>query len=379
MHTASRHHPHHEERVDVLVIGAGQSGLVTGYYLARTGCSFRLLDRMRRIGDSWRRRHDSLVLFSPRTYCSLPGLAMDGDPEGYPTKVETADYLEHYADDLRLPLALAEGVVRLERHGSSFVARTDAGRVLSARAVVVASGPFQQSIVPPFASALPPEVVQLTVDQYRNPTEVPSGRVLVVGGGSSGRQIARELATDRQVTLSVGQTMGITPQRVMGRDVMVWFDALGFLRADKATWQGRFARAHDSFPGLALRDAALRRHGVRIVGRTIGAAADGCRFEGGSTAAFDAVIWAIGFRDDSTWLGIDGAVGDSGQYSEDRGVCPVPGLFFVGRSWQTCRASALLCGVADDAARIVGHVEAFLTDRGPRRMDVTPAAAGAPV
>lgn len=364
---------HAHDRVDVLVIGAGQAGLVTGFYLARTGLSFTLVDRARRVGDAWRQRPDSLVLFSPRAYDGLPGLPMPGDPEGYPGKDETADYLERYAEQMQLPLALGDGIARLERRGERFVARTDAGRVIWSRAVVVATGAFQRSIVPPFASALPAAAQQLPATAYRNPAQIRRGRVLVVGGGSSGRQIAHELASARQVSLSVGRAVQITPQRMLGRDIIAWFDALGFLRADKATWRGRFARAHDSFPGLDLRDAALRRRGVRLLGRTVDASPEGCRFDNGSAMSFDTVIWAIGFRDDTAWLAIDGAVNDRGQYLEDRGVSPVPGLFYVGRSWQMSRASALLCGVGDDAAHIVRQVDATLAGR-----DVHPVVEGMP-
>jgi putative flavoprotein involved in K+ transport len=346
--------------MDVLVVGAGQAGLATGAALQRTGLTFRLFDRAVRVGDSWRRRYDLLVLFSTRAYSSLPELRMAGDPEGYPSKHEIADYLESYANVLALPITLGDGIAQLTRGADGFGAVTDGGTHVTARAVVVAAGAFQRSTVPTFARGLSPDICQLAAETYRSPSQLPDGRVLVVGGGATGRQIAYELARVREVSLSTGQPINITPQRVFSRDVMAWFDALGFLRADKATAKGRFARAHESFPGWHLRSAALRRGGIRLHSRVVDGQADTLRFGDGSTDRFNAVIWAMGYRDDATWLQIPGAANSVGQFIQDRGVSPVPGLVHVGRSWQTSRASALVCGVAFDAAAIVKRITEFM-------------------
>lgn len=188
---------------------------------------------------------------------------MDGDPEGYATKDDVADYLEHYADVHRLPIALNEAVTRMERRGARFHALTSRGRRVASRAVIVTTGPFQQAFVPAFAAKLSTSVVQWRADEYRRPAQVPSGTVVVVGGGATGRQIARELAATHRVSLALGRPVSITPQRVLGRDVMAWFDAAGVLRADKASLRGRLAHARESFPGRHLGNRALRRLGVR--------------------------------------------------------------------------------------------------------------------
>jgi putative flavoprotein involved in K+ transport len=347
--------------LDVLVVGAGQSGLAAGFFLAQTRLTFALFDAAPRVGDSWRRRYDSLVLFSPRARSALPGLALAGDPAGYPSKDELADYLEQYAAAANLPLATGEGIARLERDADLFSGTTANGRRVAARAVIAATGGFGRSIRPGFAPRLPAEVTQISADTYRNPAQVPPGRVLVVGGGGTGRQIARELSVSHRVSLSTGRSPMITPQRVLGRDVMAWFDALGFLRADKATPKGRFARAHDSFPGLHLRTSVLRRAGVEQRARTVGAETSRILFADGTAGEFDAVIWAAGFRDDASWLQVPGALDLAGNYVEDRGVSPIEGLFYVGRSWQNSRASALLCGVGDDARDIVARVTRYLS------------------
>jgi putative flavoprotein involved in K+ transport len=355
--------------LDVIVVGAGQAGLASGYFLQQAGVRFRLFDGSARVGDSWRRRYDSLVLFSPRWYSALPGLVMQGAPDGYPDKDEIANYLERYADRFGLPVALQERITRLEGRGDGFIGQTSRSRHVTARAVIVATGPFQRSVIPPWAVSITSGISQLGADAYRNPGQLRARRVLVVGGGGSGRQVALELARSHEVSLSVGRRIAITPQRVLGRDVMVWFDRFGVLRADKATARGRFARAHESFPGPHLRDSALRRCGVRLRPRTVGAAADGFVFADGSRAAFDAVIWAGGYEDDARWLRVPGAVDAIGQHVENRGVSPTAGLFYVGRSWQTSRASALLCGVGSDAARMVGNVMGWLCHDVDRAME----------
>jgi putative flavoprotein involved in K+ transport len=362
--------------LDVMVIGAGQAGLAAGYFLPRPGVHFSLFDRAHRVGESWRHRYDSLVLFGTRAYSALPGLQMSGDPDGYPGKDEVADYLEQYAQAFDLPVALGQAIERLERRRDAFVATTERGREISSRAVIVATGPFQQCVVPSFASRLSPRVRQLTAASYRNPTQVPGERAVVVGGGATGRQIANELTTTHRVSLSVGRSPSITPQRVLGRDVMVWFDRLGFLRADKDTLKGRFARAHDSFPGRHLRSGALRRRGIRIRPRTVNADGDSCVFADGTSEVCDTVIWAVGYADDSSWLRIPDAVDSAGRYVEDHGVSRVPGLFHVGRSWQSCRVSALLCGVGDDAARIVAQAVEFICRRSDEPEPALATAGG---
>ena len=179
---------------DVAVIGAGQAGLAIGYFLARQGRRFVILDSADSVGAAWRSRWDSLVLFTPRRYDSLPGLAFPGDPDGYPTRDEVVAYLEQYAKTFELPLELGSEVRSLAMSGGTFRLELD-GRTIEADQVVVATGPFQTPRVPSFASRLAPDVFQTHSLGYRTPSEVPDGTVLVVGGGNTGYQVARELST----------------------------------------------------------------------------------------------------------------------------------------------------------------------------------------
>lgn len=338
--------------VDVLVIGAGQAGLAAGRWLRDTGLSFALLDADARLGEAWRRRYDSLVLFTPRRYSALPDLDLTGDPEAYPTKDEVADYLERYAAAFALPVYRGR-VTRLERRGDGFVATMDAGSRIVARAVVVATGAFQEPAIPSFAARIGPGVAQLSSTTYRNSAQVPEGRVLVVGDGATGRQIALDLAPSREVLLAGGRRRNLVPQRVLGRDLFGWLDRLGLLRADRDGRIGRLMRARDPIPGRAeMNDAALERAGIGLRPRVTGAAGHAFTFDDGRSEKVDVVVWALGYRDHTSWLAIPEGVDERG-FVHDRGRTPVPGLFHVGRSWQTSRGSALLLGVGHDAREIV--------------------------
>jgi putative flavoprotein involved in K+ transport len=349
--------------LDVLVVGAGQAGLALGYHLRTTPLRFQIVDRYARVGDSWRRRYDSLVLFTPRRYSALPGLAVPGDPDGYPSKDEIAAYLERYAAQFDLPVELGTGIRRLEPIDGGFRATTDDDETIACRAVVLASGAFQVPVIPAVARRLSPDVMQLTPETYRNPTQIPSGRVVVVGDGATGRQIARELAATHAVLLSTGRPRRVSPERLLGRSVFWWLDKLGVLRAARTSPVGRYLMNADPFPGKALELPHLRRQGIQVVGRLYEANGTTISFASGETAEVDTVVWATGYRDDGGWVVIPEAKDSDGGFIHQRGVSPVPGLYLIGRSWQWTRGSALLAGVGDDAAYLTGHIAEQLEEQ----------------
>lgn len=367
--------------LDVLVIGAGQAGLALGYHLRQSGLRFLLVERHGRVGESWRRRFDSLTLFTPRAYSALPGLPVPGDPEGYATKDEIADYLEHYAEHFALPVALDTGIERLEQRNGTFVAVTPAGQVIAARAVVLATGAFQQPAIPPLADQLATDVVQLTPDTYRNPQQLPAGTVLVVGDGATGRQIARELAGSHRVLLSTGRPRRVSPHRLLGKSLFWWMDKLGILRLSRETAVGRYLRRTDPFPGKDLALGRLRERGVTVVGRLAGGAGRRVMFADREVVAIDAVIWATGYRDETDWVAIPEAKDARGAFVERRGLSPVPNLAFVGRSWQWSRGSALLAGVGADAADIARGLVRSLAGVADtaQRPAPSPVSTGVPV
>ncbi|NEM05586.1 flavin-containing monooxygenase [Geodermatophilus normandii] len=362
--------------LDVAVIGAGQAGLALGHHLARRGADFLLLDAGPEVGHSWRSRWDSLRLFSPAEYDSLPGLPFPAPAGTHPTKDEVADYLAAYATHFRLPVRLDSPVLRLHRDtDGSFTATTPTGMV-RARQVVVATGPFQTPHVPALVGRLHPLVPQLHSAGYRNPTQLPGGgRVLVVGAANSGLQIAAELAATRPVTVAVGTRPTELPQRIAGRDLFFWLTTSGFFTVPAHTRIARRLRARgDLVIGTRSRD--LRRRGIDFRRRLTDLAGRTAHFADGSTVDVDAVVWATGYRPDHSWLHVPGVVVD-GSVRHTAGVTDVPGLYFLGLPWQTCRGSALLGFVGADAdalsLRMAADAHRSWQRAGFRRGPATPA------
>lgn len=354
--------------IDVLIIGGGQAGLAMGYHLKQAGRSFQIVERNGRIGDSWRNRYDSLALFTPRAYSALPGLAVPGDPDGYPTKDEIAGYLEQYARHFTLPVALDTGIRSLTRVGGGFRARTDAGEIIDAHCVVVATGAFQLPAIPSVAREFAPSVAQFTAESYKRPSQVPAGAALVVGDGATGRQIALELGQtgDHDVLLATGRPRRVSPARILGRSVFWWMNRLGILKASRETKIGRSLMQSDPFPGKHLDLRRLQRQGVRVVGRVTGAAGNQVTFATGETTTVTSVLWATGYRDDSRWLAIPEAKDAQGDFLQQRGISPTPGLYFIGRSWQWTRGSALLTGVGEDARYLLRRLDAYVGEQADK-------------
>jgi putative flavoprotein involved in K+ transport len=368
-----------EERLDVVVVGAGQAGLAIGYFLARQGRRFVIVDAADTVADTWRTRWDSLVLFTPRRYDSLPGLAFPGDPDGYPTRDEVVDYLERYAATFELPVELSSPVRSLTAAEGTFVLQLD-GRRLEADQVVVATGPFQAPKLPPLAAQLAPEVFQTHSVGYRRASDVPSGTVVVVGGGNTGFQIAKELSATHDVHLAIGSRQTPLPQRLLGRDLFWWLTKLGLLQKTVDSRLGRRASQRDALIGSSPRELR-RRHGVEVKPRAVGASGRTLGFADGSELEADAVIWATGYRPDHSWIDLP-VFDEEGRPRHRRGVTDVPGLYFLGLSWQHTRGSALLGWVKDDAAFIADRIEAAAAGRDraadvhPERATDAPQAAG---
>jgi putative flavoprotein involved in K+ transport len=359
-------------KTDVLVIGAGQAGLAFGHHLKKTPIRFELVDRHARVGDSWRKRYDSLVLFTPRAYSALPGLAVAGDPAGYPTKDEMADYLETYANHFDLPVVSGTGIRRLERADGGFRAVTEAEEPIDSQAVVLATGAFQRPAIPSISGGLSAEVTQLSPEDYKSPSQLPPGRVLVVGDGATGRQIVLELAANHEVLLAAGRPRRVSPDLILGKSVFWWMDKLGILRASRESAIGRYLMKADPFPGKALELKRLRRQGVVVVGRVVQGGGRKVSFADGKSAEVDAVIWATGYKEDADWVAIPEAKGARGDFLHQRGISPVPNLYFVGRSWQWTRGSALFAGVGADAEYLTEHiVEHLVHQNGAGEMRVS--------
>jgi putative flavoprotein involved in K+ transport len=351
-------------RHDVIVVGGGQAGLAIGYFLARQGTGFTILDAATEPAAAWRRRWDSLKLFTPARYNDLPGLPFSGDPDRYPGRDEVADYLIGYARHFELPVELDSPVRAIHKSDAGYLVDLD-DRTYEADQVVVATGPFQVPFVPALAERLDPAVVQMHSTEYRSPDAIPGGRVLVVGGGNTGFQIAEELAASREVHLSIGSRQTPLPQRILGRDLFWYLDTTGLIRKTRDSRIGRRMEGRETLIGSTPR-AVRRRHGVRLHGRAVDSAGSTVSFSDGTKLDVGAVIWATGFRVDHSLVDVP-VFDDTGRLAHRRGVTDSPGLYFLGLSWQHTRGSALLGWVGDDAEHIAQQIDRFRQAQGEPR------------
>ncbi len=349
--------------VEVAVIGAGQAGLAMGYFLRRHGRRFVILERAASIGSAWHERWESLRLFTPRRYSALPGLPFPGDPDGYPTRDEVIAYLERNAETFRLPIELNSEVKQLELGDDrGFRVELD-DRTISADQVVVATGPFQTPFVPKLAKRLADDVFQTHAVGYRKPDEVPPGTVLVIGGGNTGFQIAKELSATHKVVLSIGSRQTPLPQRLLGRDLFWWLTKARILDKSVETRLGQRLSRRETLIGSSPRELK-RRYGVELKPRAIDADGRMVRFEGSSELEVDAVIWATGYRPNYSWIMLP-VFDDDGRLRHRRGVTDMPGLYFLGLTWQHTRGSALIGWVKEDAEFIAERIAAYHESKAP--------------
>jgi len=354
--------------VETLVIGGSQAGLAVGYHLQRRGVPFVIVDEHARVGDAWRKRWDTLRLFTPANYSGLPGMPFPGSPSRYPTKDETADYLESYAHRFALPVRTGIKVDRLSAAGDRFEAFCGA-TVLSAKNVVVATGAYHHARVPAFADELDEGIVQLHSSTYRNRAQLREGGVLVVGAGNSGAEIAIEVAADHRTWLS-GPDTGQEPTSA-GSIPDRFFTPIMWLMATRVTVRsrmGRKLRDHFLDPPRGIPLGRVRRKdivaaGIERVGKTTGVR-DGCPLvEDGRVVKASNVIWCTGYAPDFSWIDLPLPT-RHGFPIHDRGVIEVaPGLYVIGLPFLYSLSSALIGGVGRDAGYIVDHIVSARCDR----------------
>ena len=348
---------HHE----TIVIGGGQAGLVTGYHLARRGRDFLVLDANERVGDAWRKRWDSLRLFTPAKF-GLPGMRIPGPKLSFITKDEMADYLEAYADRFDIPVRTGTRVTGLTKRDGRFVVRS--GRTtFEADNVVIASGAHQIPKVPEACADLDPDIVQLHSAHYKGPSQLQDGDVLVVGVGNSGAEIAFELARTHRTHIS-GKPSAQLPFKhgpAMARFVIPIIRFMGTHVLTMRTPIGRKVAPKfisNAAPLIRVKLKDLDKAGVEQVGRTAGAKEGLPVLEDGRVLDVKNVIWCTGFRHDYSWIDLAG-FGADGTPVHRRGVVEdEPGLYFMGLLFQFAAVSDVIPGVGRDAEHIVKQIAA---------------------
>lgn len=344
--------------LDVVVVGGGQAGLAIGHELAGRGLRFEILDSGAEVGHVWSSRWDSLRLFTPSQYDSLPGMAFPGAADYYPGKDEVSAYLRAYAAHFDLPVQLNTTVTSVSRDVAGRYLVAAGAQTLEARQVVLATGGFQTSFIPVVASQLGADVTQLHTADYRRADSVPPGRVLVVGAANSGCQIALELSATHPVELAKGARIPTIPQRPFGRDVWFWATGLRLDRVTAGSWLGRRLAEGEQVIGVGPRQLS-RHHGVRLRARMSAASGRTVTFADGSSAEFDTVVWATGFTVDNSYVAVTGVVDERGALRQSRGCTSSPGLYTIGLAWQHTRGSALLGWVGQDAAYLAEQIDSY--------------------
>jgi putative flavoprotein involved in K+ transport len=410
------------ERVTTVVIGAGHAGLAASHFLSERSIDHVVLERGE-VANSWRReRWDSLRLLTPNRLSNLPGHRYEGtDPDGYMTMGEVVELIEHFASVSRAPVRTGVGVTSVRRTCDGYDVTTCRGE-MRCRTVVIATGACNQPTVPGFRDAVPASVEQLTPFDYRNPTQLPDGGVLMVGASATGVQLAAELRrSGRPVTLSVGEHVRM-PRTYRGQDVLWWMDASG-------VWDERYDEIDDltrarrlpspqlaGTPERATLDLnALADMDIELVGRW-GTVRDGqAQFSGGlrnmvsladlkmrrllgifdewarthgrdsaigspehfeptrvpeskrlqldlHSGEIGTVVWATGYRPDYTWLEVP-VLDAKGQLRHEGGVVDSPGLYALGLPVLRRRKSTFLHGIEDDAREVIDDLARYLAVR----------------
>lgn len=355
---------------DTLVIGGGQTGLTVGYELAKTGRTFVILDASERVGDSWRKRWDSLVLFTPSGFFEIPGMDTPSPADHFPSKDETADLIEKYAIDHGLPVLSGTRVEHLTKDGDIFRAETQ-DETFRARNVVVAMANYQVPRVPAFAGELDPSIAQVHSSEYRNPEQLPDGPTLVVGMGNSGAEIGLELARDRKAYVS-GKPSMVVPFNIdgwFGRHIgtrLVRFVATRVMTT--STPIGRKARPkmlRRAAPVVRGKPKSIVAAGGEMVPRVSGVSDGLPELADGRVLDVASVVWCTGFEPGFDWIDLP-IFDEDGRPNQDRGIVEdMPGLYFCGLFFQHAIWSETVVAMPHDARYVVRHLD--------RNRDRTPA------
>lgn len=344
------------EEWDVVIIGGGQAGLATGYFLKKMNRQFIILDENQRTGDSWRKRWDSLMLFTPAQHDSLPGLAFPQSKGSFPGKDAMADYLEQYAKEFSLPVKTGIRVNHLSSNKDHFEIETSDDRFF-AHNIVVATGTNPVPKIPAVSSEMNHDIFQIHSSSYTNPAILPKGDVLVVGAATSGIEIALELSKTHKTYIAGNPTFHIPDNLLKYGGELYWWLIKNIITIK--TPVGRKAREkiiHGGSPLIRVSARALDSAGIRRLPRVSGTKDGYPVFEDNSTLKVNTIIWATGYRPDFSWIE-DDVTDETGWPATYRGISSVKeGLYFTGMPFQFGLTSGLVGGVGRDSEFIARHI-----------------------
>lgn len=346
------------EKFKVIVIGAGQAGLSVGYFLSKHKIPFIILDANKRIGDTWRKRWDSLKLFTPAKFSSLAGMPFPSDPNYFPTKDEFADYLESYAKQFNLPVKTGVKVEGLSREGDSYCIRSGENH-FKAEHLVIAMSNYQNPKIPKFAEELNQDILQIHSFDYRNPDQLRDGNVLVVGAGNSGAEIALEAAkNNHQVWLS-GRNVGNIPFNIEGtaaKIILARFVVKFLFHRVLTTGTpiGRKARPKiisQGGPLVRIKPKEIIEAKIQRVPKVSYVKNGFPVLEDGRTLDVKNIVWCTGFYPSFSWIDIP--VFKNREPMQNRGIVEnEPGLYFTGLHFLYSLSSAMIHGAERDAKYI---------------------------
>lgn len=349
-----------EKSFDVIVVGGGQAGLAAGYFLSKSKLRFIILDGNSSCGESWRKRWDSLRLFTPSQIDNLPGMPISFPVNYLPTKDEVADYLERYANQFNLPVKHQQQVTSLRQSTSGFEIITN-NSTYYAKNVIICSGVYTLPSIPAFAGKLNSSIFQIHSSQYTNPSKVPTGSILVVGAGNSGADIAVELVEANNKVWLSGRDVGTVPNNSpIGKAFngkLVWWIMTHIMTMDTPIGRKMIAKSgHHGTPLGHHNRQEIQAAGVVFLPRVVAVREGKPELENGQIMDVDAVIWATGYKPDYDWIKLP-IFDQEGYPLHTRGMVEkAPGLFFLGLPFLSGISSSLLGGIGKDAERIVERI-----------------------
>ena len=333
---------------DYIIIGAGQSGLAIAYHLNKKNANYLIIDANSETGAPWLKRWDSLKLFTPSEFNSLPGMKFPYKKGHYANKYEVADYLKAYVFKFNIHIEFNHKITSLRKENGRFILESESKK-FEAKNVIIATGPFHKPFTPSCHTKISKEILQIHSEHYKSPNQLKEGATLVVGAGDSGVQILNEVSkTNRTVYFSGNTNIMSIPQEILGKTLWWWFQKVGFLKANKYSWIGKkLSESGQPVIGTDVK-TLFKKKNITCVGRTLNANEKTITFEKQKITDIKNIIWATGFKPNFNW--IDDIELDDSHYPKNfRGISNIEGLYFLGLPWLYTRGSATLGGVKNDA------------------------------